>query len=238
MNQMGALTPYKDLASTPDRNGWSESQEDSGAAMHLMHGVEDFVLGHTDQVHITAGTARHDVEPTKLDIVGPILRVFRGTTKSNVTVNTLQYIGCGATDSKGEWAQLMSHNGIVRERVGELGEERNLDNVIDASANTITFGASRADAVTVQMTRSNLGSFTSSRPPTTEETEIFLQENPQFRTWTFGKLMSGGMKINMCKMTLRGQAFDALQCSQQVLDEIIRGNEGHTAEWHRSGRRR
>jgi hypothetical protein len=35
MNQMGALTPDKDLASTPDRNGWSESQEDSGAAMHL-----------------------------------------------------------------------------------------------------------------------------------------------------------------------------------------------------------
>jgi hypothetical protein len=55
MNQMGALTPDKDLASTPDRNGWSKSQEGSGAAMHLMHGVEDFVLGHTDQVHITAG---------------------------------------------------------------------------------------------------------------------------------------------------------------------------------------
>jgi hypothetical protein len=105
MNQMGALTPDKDLASTPDRNGWSKSQEDSGAAMHLMHGVEDFVLGHTDQVHITAGTARHGVEPTKLDIVGPILRGFKGTIKSNVTVNTLQYIGCGATDSKGEWAQ-------------------------------------------------------------------------------------------------------------------------------------
>jgi hypothetical protein len=32
------------------------------------------------------------------------------------------------------------------------------------------------------------------------------------------------MKIDMCKMALRGQAFDALQCSQQVLDEIIRGN--------------
>jgi hypothetical protein len=57
-----------------------------------MHGVEDFVLGHTDQVHITAGTAHHEVEPTKLDIVGPILRVFQGTT-------TLQYIGCGATTS-------------------------------------------------------------------------------------------------------------------------------------------
>ena len=88
MNQMGALTPDKDLASTPDRNGWSESQEDSGAAMHLMHGVEDFVLGHTDQVHITAGTARHDVDPTKLDIVGPILRVFQGTTKSQEQCNS------------------------------------------------------------------------------------------------------------------------------------------------------
>jgi hypothetical protein len=34
--------------------------------------------------------------------------------------------------------------------------------------------------------------------------------------------MSGEM--NFCKMTLRGQAFDVLQCGRKALDDIIRTN--------------
>ena len=37
----------------------------------------------------------------------------------------------------------MSHNGIVRERVGEDGEERELDNSIDNTTCLVTFGVSR-----------------------------------------------------------------------------------------------
>ena len=62
-----------------------------------------------------------------------------------------------------------------------------------------------------------------SRPPTPAETEQFLRANPQFKEWTFGKIMAGGLKsVNICKMTLRGQAYDALQCSTRTLDALIR----------------
>jgi hypothetical protein len=68
----------------------------------------------------------------------------------------MQYIGCGACDTKGQWAALMSHNGIVRERVGENGRggERNLHNSIDNTNCLVIFGVSRGyGAVRASMTR-------------------------------------------------------------------------------------
>jgi hypothetical protein len=73
------------------------------------------------------------------------------------------------------------------------------------------------------MTRRNGGSFVLSRRPTAMETEEFLKVNPQLRKWTFSQLMSGGMGVAMQKMTLRGQAFDSLQCGKLVLDKLIKG---------------
>ena len=102
----------------------------------------------------------------------------------------MQYIGCGACDTEGQWATLMSHNGIVRERVGEDGEERELNNSIDNTTCLVTFGVSRGyDAVRASMTRRNGGSFVLSRRPTEIETEEFLRVNPQLRKWTFSQLM-------------------------------------------------
>ena len=68
-----------------------------------------------------------------------MLRVFRGKNGHGENVETMQYIGCGACDTKGQYATLMSHNGIVRERVGEDGEERELDNSIDNTTCLVTF---------------------------------------------------------------------------------------------------
>ena len=53
-------------------------QDDSGAAMHLMQDELDFVAGWSSSINITAGTARKDDTPTRLNRVGPVLRVFRG----------------------------------------------------------------------------------------------------------------------------------------------------------------
>jgi hypothetical protein len=163
--QMNLMSTSK--ADGPGDDGWSYHQEDNGAAMHLAAGLKDFVIGHTDQINISAGTARKDDKATKLDIVGPLLRVFQGVNGHGKQMLAVQYIGIGAADTKHQWAQLMSHNGIVRERMGQDGDERLLDNTIDNSANTVTFGASQGkEAIVVQMKRVNRGSFIRSRPPT------------------------------------------------------------------------
>jgi hypothetical protein len=85
----------------------------------------------------------------------------------------MQYIGCGACDTKGQRATLMSHNnGIVRERVGENGDERDLDNSTDNTNCLVIFGVSQGyGAVRASMTRRNGGSFVLSRRPTAMETE-------------------------------------------------------------------
>jgi hypothetical protein len=170
----------------------------------------DFAAGWSSSINITAGTARKDDTPTRLNRVGPVLRVFKGKDGHGRSVETMQYIGCGACDTKGQWAALMSHNGIVRERVGEDGDERDLNNSIGNTNCLVTFGVSRGyDDVRVSMTRRNGGSFVLSRRPTAMETKEFLRVNPQLRKWTFSQLRSGERRFAMQKMTLRGQAFDS-----------------------------
>jgi hypothetical protein len=144
--------------------------------MHLMQNEMDFVAGWSSSINITAGTAHKDDIPTRLNRVGPVLHVFKGKNGHGRSAETVQYIRCGACDTKGQWAALMSHNGIVRERVGEDGDERDLDNTIDNTNCLVTFGVSRGlGAVRASMTRHNGGSFVLSRRPTTMETEEFLK---------------------------------------------------------------
>ena len=54
-----------------DDNGFSESQEDSGAGMHLHDNLDDCVLGYTTAFTIYAGSADKGKELVKLDAVGP-----------------------------------------------------------------------------------------------------------------------------------------------------------------------
>ena len=77
--------------------------------MHLMQDELDFVAGWSSSINITAGTARKDDTPTRLNRVGPVLRVFKGKDGHGRSVETMQYIGCGACDTKGQWAALICH---------------------------------------------------------------------------------------------------------------------------------
>ena len=96
MNLVGAPAAIR-----PDEQGWCELQGDSGAAMHLMQDELDFVAGWSSSINITACTARKDDTPTSLNRVGPVLRVFKGKDGHGRSVETMQYIGCGACDTEG-----------------------------------------------------------------------------------------------------------------------------------------
>ena len=72
-----------------DACGFSESQEDSGAGMHLHNDLEDCVLGYTTEFTIYAGSADKGKDLVKLDAVGPLIRVFYGTDVHGAEVKTI-----------------------------------------------------------------------------------------------------------------------------------------------------
>jgi hypothetical protein len=198
----------QDKQETIDADGFSESQEDSGAGMHLHNDLDDYVLGYTTEFTIFAGSADKGKDMVKLGAVGPLIRVFYGTDVNGKRVRTIRNIGPAGAIPEGNWASLTSHNGIVRERVDKDGTERNLDNTFDAQRQLLVFDVSDNERrVEVKMTRRNGGSYLESRRPTEEELAAYLEVNPSMRTWTFAKIMTGSITCN--KVSLRGQLHDA-----------------------------
>jgi hypothetical protein len=176
-----------------DACGFSESQEDSGAGMHLHNDLEDCVLGYTTEFTIYAGSADKGKDLVKLDAVGPLIRVFYGTDVHGAEVKTIQNIGPAGFISGGNWACLTSHNGIVRERTDEHGGERNLGNTFDARRQLLIFEEDDPERrVEIKMERRNGGSYLKSRRPTPPELSAYLEMNPEMKHWTFAKIMRDG----------------------------------------------
>jgi hypothetical protein len=208
-----------------DDNGFSQSQEDSGAGMHLQNDLEDYVLGYTTEFDIYAGSADKGKDMVKLSAVGPMIRVFVGTDSKGRSVRTIRNIGPAGAISDGNWASLTSHNGIVRERIDDKGGERDLDNTFDVQKQTLIFDVSDDEKrVNVPMIRRNGGLYLQSRRPTAAELATYLEQNPSMAKWTFSGIMTAvGDKYRCNKVSLRGQLHDAMvHASDWGLDRLIR----------------
>jgi hypothetical protein len=178
-------------------------QEDSGADMTMVDSKEWCALGYTTSVRLYAGTAKVSDDAKRIDAVAPLVLVMDGELTDGEPTRTIRFFGPAAVSFTGEWARLLSPNGMLRYGFDEAGDELLLDNNVNAKDGYIVFDESDpSKRVQVPMVRHGGGSFVKARPPTTDELNIFLRHNPHLTEWTADALMRGTIKAQ--KVTLRG----------------------------------